>query len=485
MKRLFLAILLMFTINLVYSQNQNPYQFEIKNLRDSVVYLANYYGDKLYYADTTYADANGKFSFKAIPEENQGKYAIVIPGPKAFDLMIADNEKIHMITDTVDLLGNMKVVESKNNQVMYDYLDYLNARRVERDSLFNLMEENEENEKMQTKLQEKLAELNKRVADYQLQLAEENHPLFISKEIKMSVDPAVPSELQSNPSAGYYYFKDHYFDNIDLSDDRIVRTGVFHNKLSYYLKNTLLQNPDTMIVAIDNLVSKTDPVGEVFKYIVHYATYNFETAQVMGMDKGFVHMVDTYYKDDMAYWMDEEKLKKIRDKANEKRNVLIGVKAPELILMDTLDHWISTYKDGKKKYSILYFYDPDCGHCKKETPKLVDFYNNRKENDVDIFAISSNHDEKWRKFIIRNDMSFFNMTIPARAYSDSDYATSLITSGTTTYKSLKYHDTFDVFSTPKIFILDENHIIRAKDLAVEQIEDFLNRYEGRQQQDKN
>lgn len=477
MKRIITILVGILTTMQVYSQNNHPYHFEIKNLKDSVVYLANYYGEKLYYADTAQADMHGRFSFKAIPQENQGKYAILIPGPKIFDLIIADNEEIHMITDTTDLIDNMKVLKSKNNQIMYEYMHYLNARRAERDSLSAKMEALKGNDKKQEAVQKQMAKLNLRVTEYQKRIAAEHNPLFIAKEIKMAIDPEIPEALQSDQNAGYYYFKEHYFDNIDLSDERIVRTNVFHNKLVYYLTKTLIQNPDTMIKAIDNLVAKLDPMSEVYKYVVHYATYNFETSQIMGMDKGFVHMVDTYYKDGKAFWMDDDKLTTIREKANDKRKTLIGLKAPELILMDTLGNWISTYKDAKKKYAVIFFYDPDCGHCKKETPKLVDFYNNRKQNDVDVFAVSSNNDEKWKKFIVKNNMTFYNMTIPARAYADSDYATRLITSGTTTYQSLKYHDTFDVFSTPKIFILDKDHIIRAKDIGVEQIDGFLNRYE--------
>src|SRR5690554_2900724 len=442
MKRIILFSIGLFSLTQVFSQD-NPYKFQVKYLKDTVVYLANYYGDKLYYADTAYADINGKFSFKAIHEEDQGKYAVVIPGPKLFDIVIADNEKIDIVTDTTDLVNNVKVIASQNNKIMYEYMKFLNDRRTEREKLVTELEENEGDEIKTKAIQDKYSELNSRVIKYQTEVAEKNAPLFVAKEIKMSIDPFVPMELQTDQNKAYYYFKEHYFDNIDLKDDRIVRTSIFHNKLDNYLNKTLIQSPDTIIASVDKLIAKLDRSSEVFKYIVHFTTYNFETSKIMGMDKGFVHMVDTYYKDDVAFWMDTDKLTSIREKANEKRHTLIGVQAPEVILMDTSGNWISTYKDGKKKYTLLFFYDPDCGHCKKETPKLVDFYKNRTQKDVAIFAISSNNDDKWKKFIIKNDMEFFNMSIPGRAYSDAEYATNLITSGTTTYKSLKYHETFD------------------------------------------
>jgi hypothetical protein len=41
---------------------------------------------------------------------------------------------------------------------------------------------------------------------------------------------------------------------------------------------------------------------------------------------------------------------------------------------------------------------------------------------------------------------------------------------------LKFQETFDIFSTPKIIVLDKDRVIRAKDIGVEQIGDFLERF---------
>jgi peroxiredoxin len=197
----------------------------------------------------------------------------------------------------------------------------------------------------------------------------------------------------------------------------------------------------------------------------------------MGLDEVFVHMVDTYYKTGMASWMDEEKLKNIIEKSDAKKKTLIGKTAPDLTLADTTgENWINIKRDIKAEYVVLFFYDPDCGHCKKETPLLVEFFNNYEGDDLAIFAVSSDNTEKWNKFIKKNEMNFYNVSIPPEAYQSADFATSLITTGKTNYESLKYQETFDIFSTPKIFVLDKERVIRAKDIGVEQIGNFLERF---------
>ncbi len=466
--------LLFISISLTsFAQTDHPYKFEITNLPDTTVYLANYYGEKLYYADTTQS-VNGKFSFKKVKPEKEGKFAVVIPGPKYFEIIIADGENIQMQTDTTDLVKNLKVIASKNNEIMYAYVNFLTEKRAEREVLSKELEANEGTPEITAKIKERYNALNDEVLTYQRKVADDNPNYFISKEIRMSLDVEPPLELRDDRQKAYYYFKENYFDNIDLQDDRIVNTPIFHTRFVNFLNTTLIQDPDTIIAAFDKMAKTLDPKSEVFKYTVHYTTYNAETSKIMGMDKVFVHMVDTYYTPGQAYWLDEEKRANIQKKADEKRKTLIGKKVPELILADTNETWISTHRDIKNKYVVLFFYDPDCGHCKKETPKLVDFYKNYG-GDVAIYAISSDNTEKWNKFIVKNDMTFYNVAIPAKAYNDAEYATNLIMSRKTNYESLKYSETFDIFSTPKIFILDQDRVIRAKDIGVEQIEGILNR----------
>lgn len=463
-----------FTASAQKGNQAKAYHFEVKGAKDTVVYLANYYGEKLYYADTAYADNRGRFAFKAIKPEHEGKFAVVLPGPKYFEIIIADGERIEMSTDTTDFVANMKVIESENNRIMYDFVDYLADKKTKREKLFKQLEAEEGNPAVTAKLKEEYNALNEEVIQYQKDLLSKHPNKLAAKEIMMSVDVEVPSALHEDRDKAYYWYKRNYFNHIDLKDDRIVRLPIFHSKLITYLNKTVIQDPDTIVKAIDEVVAKTEPGSEVFKYVVHYSTYNFETSKIMGMDKVFVHMVDNYYKKGIANWMSDDKLENIKEKADTKRYTLIGRAAPELILMDTSETWVSTHRDIKSKYVLLYFYDPDCGHCKKETPKLVDFYN-AYEGDLTVFAISGDRGDKWTKFIKKNKMPFVNVSIPQKAYDDADYATNLIVTRKTNYMSLKYQEHFDVYSTPKMILLDQKRVVRAKDIGVEQLGELLQR----------
>ena len=90
--------------------------------------------------------------------------------------------------------------------------------------------------------------------------------------------------------------------------------------------------------------------------------------------------------------MSDSQLDKVCDRANKTRPLLIGSYAPYLNLPDsTQKKWIAFY-DLDAEYKILYFWDPDCGHCKKELPKLAHYVDSVKsEIDVKVYSVSSDH----------------------------------------------------------------------------------------------
>jgi thiol-disulfide isomerase/thioredoxin len=113
----------------------------------------------------------------------------------------------------------------------------------------------------------------------------------------------------------------------------------------------------------------------------------------------------------------------------------------------------------KAKFTIVFFWDPTCSHCKKEVPKLVDFYN-REHNKLDlkIFAVCSDTNmAEMKKYIRLNKLNFINVNGP-RAYTSN------------------FHDLYDIYSTPVIYLLDENKKILAKRLLTDQLETFINRF---------
>jgi peroxiredoxin len=313
-----------------------------------------------------------------------------------------------------------------------------------------------------TDIREKIESLNKDVMNYRSNVVKSNPGTFVAMLFKAMTIPEPSKEEEEAAKAKgdsayqvfkYYFYKNHFFDNIDFNDDRITRTPIYHQKLKEFISNLTVPNVDSIAKASDWLIAKTKNNKELFKYTVWYITTTHETSQLMGADAVYVHMVDKYYKTKQAYWVDTATLKKIIDRSDLLKPLLIGKKAPALVLADSNKKYIALH-NLTGKYTIVYFWDPNCGHCQKETPKLYDVYKKYKDQGVQAYAVNIDRDrKKWIEYINKNDLRWINVY-------DPDYRIS--------FKQL-----YDIYSTPVIYLLNEKKEIVAKRIGVEQVDEIL------------
>jgi len=483
-----ITILLLCFIGAIQAQAQDI-KFTVNNMKDTTIYLAKYFGEKLYYADT--ADfKKGEFHFDG-SKHPLGLYAAILPGPQIVQFII-DNEKVDMtIPNQKDIVGSMVVNKSKNNKIFYDYIKFMTENRkasMKIDAAYGKAK----NDKEKEKLREESADLNKEVLAYQKGIIKDNSNLFIGKMIGMSIDidlPEAPKDkngIITDSSFLYNYNMAHFWDNVDLTNEDIVRTPAFHSRLEkYYSKAVMLQIPDSIIKYTDNLLARTKEGTTPFQYIIHFVTNKYERSEIMGMDKVFVHMADTYYgpkETTKAFWMSDESLDKVIERANKLRPLIIGEYAPRLILPDSTEkNWIDFYTI-KSDYKILYFWDPNCGHCKKTTPKLQNLYAKKlKDRNVEVYAIAKatgNDFEAWKKYIRENELTFTNVGLTKNVYNEAQVDARKFIPKLTNIESLNYTSTYDIFSTPRIFILDSENRIMYKRLSISQVEEILDREQG-------
>lgn len=425
----------------------------IENADDSLCYLAGYYGDKQILKDTAYPSSKGVYVLKGDTVLEKGIY--ILAGEKKnryFEFVLNKDQHFTMETVKSDPVESMKIKGSEENDIFYDYMKFLASKQREMRKLQEKLK-NTSKKKEKKELDRKIAEINENVIEYQHKVVELHKDKFISAFINASLNievPNPPKELNDDEKKKYryYYYKNHYWDNIDLSNSGLVRTPFFHQKLETYFEKVLVQSPDTIINAADKLIEETGENTETFKYIVWYVTSMSERSKIMGFDKIFVHMAEKYYVSGKAFWASDALIKSFKDRAEILERLLIGAKAPDLVMVDTTYKKVSVY-GTKADYLLVYFYDPDCGHCKKEMAKLKPFYKKYKDHGVEVFAVFSASDvEAWKKYLKKNKLKWINAI---NGYN------------------IDYHELYDIISTPTIYLLDKDKRIIAKRLSAEQV----------------
>ena len=482
-KLLLFSILLCSTIS--FGQKM---KFKVVGQKDTTIHLVRYYGKNLYYADTAVIKG-GIVEFDG-KKQKPGILAVLLPGQKYFEF-IYNNEDINIETEGPDFIKTMKVKKSEENKVFVDYMNYLILKRTESGKITEERAKIKDDKSAEYKtLTEKLKIISDDVEKYQLELIAGNKEKLVSKIVKMSMDVHIPDAPKGKDGKiidslfQYHYYRDHFFGNIDLKDERLVNSPIFQNKLeTYFGKTMMVQHWDTIIKYAFDFCDRLDQKTKTFEFSVTWITSTYEKSKIMGMDKVFNRMGQRYYCSinsegkSPAFWMQEDKLKDLCEKVEVQKNLVLGVVPPNICLRDTTDaKWVDFYSI-KADYTILYFWDPECGHCKKTTPKLQRLYEEKlKARNIEIFSVAKavgGDFDLWKKFIKDNHLTFINVGLTEKLFKEATEDARQFVPRYTTLEALNFSKTYDIFSTPRVFVLDKDKKIVAKQLSISQLEDFL------------
>jgi len=467
MRNLLLVIIISLYPNLIFSQLKNSYEINltINGLRDSSVYLAYHLGDKQYIQDTLILDSSGKTLIKGQAALPQGIYMIVLPGRNYFEMLISNDQFFSASCSYKDYFNTLKFEGSDENTAFLAYQKKWGALQEQMSSLAKRAEANKgitDSVKIITSVQ--LA-LEKVMKEYLNNVVASNNGNMLAVLVKAILPPEIPDFKipagVKNPDSlkwvlNYNYNKDHFFDNIDFKDERLIRTPILHSKLNTFFTNVVIQAPDSIYKEIDKIIARCEGNYKIFQFVSVYLFNHFRTSEIMGHDAVMVKLADDIYLSGKADWVTEEFKGDLRKQVELIRPNLIGKKAQNLVMDSYKGIFVSLY-DIDKEFTILYFWEPDCGHCKEATPKLKAYYEKAKSDNIEVFAVCTTAEkEKWAKYIEENSLTWINGWDPKRA-SQFDYY-------------------FNVQSTPMVYILDKDKKIIAKKLSVENIGPFIDNY---------
>jgi thiol-disulfide isomerase/thioredoxin len=437
----------------------------ISGLRDSSIYLAYHFGDKQYIKDTVKLDSRGHGVFAGTESLPQGIYMIVLPGKQYFEFLASDDQVFSVNCNYNDYYNTLKFAGSDDNTAFIEYQKNWSSMQKEAQAIYRRLQASKQNSDSLKLLSEKEKTQEESMKAYLKSVIKENRNNLLGILVKSMLPVEVPDfEIPAgthNPDSvswvrKYNYNKDHFFDNIDLTDDRILRTPILYARLEAFFSNVIIQYPDSINREIDKIIKKCESNYKVFQFVSVFLFNHFRESEIMGHDAVMVKLADDIYLSGKADWTTKEFRDDLAKQVELLRNNLIGMKAKDLVMNSYSGRYVSLY-DIEKDFTILYFWEPNCGHCKDATPKLKEYYEKARNQGVEVFAVCtiSNKDE-WSKYIEENKLTWINGWDPDRKTHFDFY--------------------YNVQSTPMVYILDRDKKIIAKKLAVDDIPSFIENY---------
>jgi len=451
----------MLVCNIAWAQSPGMFatnyhiEVQLTDYKNDTLILAHHLGKKQYTVDTAIVNNAGKAIFKGSDTDTlrYGVYLIYIPNVKYFDILV-NEPSISLATSVADPVRDMDAKTSKDNQIFYDYLRYLNKAREQSVTLKQQIDKAEGNQKAE--LQDKLSALDASVKKFIDEVIEKNKETFAAKTIQANKQINIP---QGDQNSQYQYYYKHFWDNIDLNEERFIYSPWLEPKLNQYITKLTMQHPDSINKTADWLIAASSKNKHTKRYVVQYITNLYAESNLMSSEAVYVHLIENYYTTENAWWIDETTLYRMKMRAKAVTPLLLGKKIPNLILKDQEGN-IQNLANKNDKYSVLFFYDPTCGTCKKHAPIMEEVRQKFAANGVKFWGIALDIDnseegiQKWKDFIAEKGMqAWVNV-------ADLTGEQVLLAK-------------YDVRKTPTIYVLDEQKEIILKRLGAEQLEEIL------------
>ncbi|MCF6128770.1 DUF5106 domain-containing protein [Flavobacterium sp. AS60] len=494
MKKLLLAAIFCFSSFFAIAQSGYEITINLKNAPDTLAYLTFYQFDKTLIKDTCTSIKNGKIVFKGKGKLDKGIYSLVSQGKAIyFDFFIDDNtQNLELKTEASQNIGKeLTAMNSPLQNDFFAYVQYINQQNKD-------FQTYKQTTSLATKkdtlaLNNKQKEIETNINNFEEKFIADHKGSYIADVMNLKVEKLlkdIPKASNGRPDSiqVFNYYKKHYWDNVDFKDDGIVRNPFFNNKIKRYFESIVVTHPDSVCVEIDKIMSKTKPGSLTYKLLLAHFTYKYETSKIMGFDKVFVHMSDTYFKTGKAdgIYEDNEVVQKIIKRADKLKPLLVGAKAQDLSMIkaedftkmkamgfedaknseemtnvyykniDQVSKMFVKLSDVKAEYTVLVFWDVDCGHCQKEIPILLEQYNDllKEKKDIKVYSVYMQHEgDKYLKYIDEHKLPWINV------YDGAHYNNAV--------------EKYDVYSTPVIYILDKNKVIKAKRIDANQLKNMI------------
>lgn len=464
--------LLLLTLNLVccsITYAQYDIKMNVKQMAGKQIILAHYFEGKVFAADTAKLDGAGNGAFQKTDRKlARGVYLLLFSPSNYYDLIIGDNQHFSIQTDTLNIAERIRFEGSPENQAFLEFQKFMLQQRNKNEEFRKQFEKETQKDspEVQAKYREQAELTDKEVRAYIANICKKFPGTALATFVNFTLSPDIPDFSKEVPEGtkdrekeiqkkAYFYNKAHYWDYTNFKDSVLMRTPIFKSKFDDYFKNMVFTHPDSVYKESVRLVELSRGCKPMFRYVISNCFNYILATKIMGMDAAFVKFAKRYYLSGEVDWITEENRKNIEREVMMTQYNLIDMKAQELKLPTLDGDWVSL-DETEAPFTLLLFWESDCGHCKKQVPLVkTELLDKFKSYGFKVFAVHSQNDKgKWEKFVIEHDLfDFINCWDPNNQTNFRVY----------------YH----VDATPKMFLLDKNKKIIGKDLQVEQYADLL------------
>jgi len=425
-------------------------QFQSKMPAEQL-YLIGYYGHDLLVMDSCVTDDNSRCVFFLDENVYPGMYRIENASKSGVDVLY-NYEDIEISINRYFWLDSLEVKKSEETKIFIEYLRNKASFEQRLELLQPLVIYYPKGDTFYPMIETKVKVLEDKYSAYLNGIFEDHENSVVAKIVRIDQLPDI------DPAALYPeltdFYREHYFDSVDLEDTIIINTPVLPAKLINYLSLYVSQGAsrekqeEDFIKAVDALMEFTSGSEEVQEMVINYLIDGF---QAYGFEKVMTHLVENYLVNNSC--VSDQKQSELLKRVDGFKTMAIGKKASNIELPDEKGNPISLIETSKD-YKVILFWASWCPHCSSMIPELKSL-KKKYNKEVDFIAVSVDSDqEEWKKAINENKFDWMNL-------SDLN--------GWDNKAAIDYN----VYATPTFFVLDKDLKIVGKPVSGIELEEIL------------
>lgn len=475
MKKTTLVLMIFLCCSTLFGQGYRI-AVQYKPVPASRLYLGYYFGTQKYVLDSALLNAKGEAVFTGAEKLAGGLYIVVDPQKKTFIDIIVDKEQEFTIGIDSTNFTLASITGSQENNHLKAYKEAsafyysgfpqlqskLAAAKTKQDSASIQLSMNEANIKAQ------------QWRDSFVTAQPEAYLALLFRLLKEPIYAAPKGKNRQDSINAFYNYKHQFWPNISFADERLLRTPMFEQRLNRYMETAVIREPDSIKLELDKFILTSRTNKTMFRYFINRFTNEYMNPKYMGLDVVFLHLFEKYYLTNQVDWLEKKDRDLVFNRAYNMYGNILGEPAAELNLLDTLNRKVNLYSI-KSPYTVVIFWDPDCGHCKEQVPKVDSLYRaSWKQQGVKIVGVlsdGSGDDEakakeiqkKWAEYIRTQKLVDWVHL----------YQTTQMRKAEQAKQTPGFRQAYDVFQTPTIYLLDEQKRIVAKKINPEQVDELL------------
>ncbi len=468
MKKAFVPFIALFLMpNLIKASPEDSAYYDIKikltGIKTAKVVLGYFLGEQTFAVDTAQVDTStGDLRFKTTRKLAQGVYFVAHTEGVIFNLILADETDFSISTNISAPYDSAKVEHSVENAVYFNYMK--TVQRVQNDisqinGITDMLRQAKAGKSVIEEQEQKITARYAGLEKYTQSVIRQAPHLFTSKLLNISTMPVVPTELtqlkNDKPNPVYwFYFRKHFFDGVDFTDKRLVRSPYYANRLGQFL-GYMINNTDSVKAELDFILTKTRSNTEFYKFTLKWLTAVFDDNidRMPNADAYLIHLVEKYHrKPDSG--TDKYTLERMEYKVNAFKNVLIGSPAPNFELPNT-EGVLKSLAEVKADYTLVVFYSSLCSHCREAMPTIQNALKNMDSKKLKVFTVCTDGvREPWLSFLEEMKMKDWINVIDKQP--DTDIQKKYVT-----------------WNLPVLYLLDRNKTIVANRIKPENLHELI------------